>query len=327
MKFRYLFLVPLLIIQGFLFSSSVQAATSTNSIGPKFKLPDYVFQIPIGTLTKLNPVDCSSGTCNIPFLSQYIAAVYKYGLSIAGILGVLIMMAAGLLWMVSGGDTGKINKAKQLIMGSVTGLILVAGLVMFLSFINPDLVLNKVISIPSIERIEPTPDSDVDVVGGAGENPYQAGCVAAKKGDLSVCRSLANTVPAGLVGIAGGEKLTSSSYEKFKAAMECVKKKNNGKAPFYINDGWRPPLEQIAVKEAWTKKGQPGNAATPCCSNHGIGSAMDIGRIGGKMTWNFNDTSGLKECMNAQGLYARVNKYRGGVLLDDESWHWSPSGR
>lgn len=119
---------------------------------PKFKLPDYVFQIPIGTLSKLNTVDCSSGTCEIPFIAQYISAVYKYGLSIAGVLGVLMLMAAGLLWIVSGGDSGKITTAKNLIIGSVTGLILLVGLNLFLTFINPDLVNPQAITLESIER-------------------------------------------------------------------------------------------------------------------------------------------------------------------------------
>lgn len=121
---------------------------------PKFKLPDYVFQIPIGTLSKLNTVDCSSGTCEIPFIAQYISAVYKYGLSIAGVLGVLMLMAAGLLWIVSGGDSGKITTAKNLIIGSVTGLILLVGLNLFLTFINPDLVNPQAITLESIERKE-----------------------------------------------------------------------------------------------------------------------------------------------------------------------------
>lgn len=121
---------------------------------PKFKLPDYVFQIPIGTLSRLNTVDCSSGTCEIPFIAQYISAVYKYGLSIAGVLGVLMLMAAGLLWIVSGGDSGKITTAKNLIIGSVTGLILLVGLNLFLTFINPDLVNPQAITLESIERKE-----------------------------------------------------------------------------------------------------------------------------------------------------------------------------
>lgn len=296
----------------------ISGQASADSADPKFKLPDYVFQIPIGKLSKLVPVDCSSGTCEVPFISQYVNAVYEYSLTIAGVLGVLMLMAAGLLWMVSGGDSGKITKAKQMISGSILGLLLLVGLVTFLSFINPDLTKQKSIVLTNIERMEMEVDSDVTIVGGAGENPYQAGCVAAKNKDLSVCKAYGQTAPAGLVTTSNGKKLSNSSYVKFKAAMDCVKNKNNGKDIFYINGGWRSALGQIQAKEDWTKKGKPQNAATPCCSNHGIGSAMDLSRIDGKMSWDYNQKSGLTACMNAQGLYAK---------LSAEPWHWSPSGK
>ena len=120
----------------------------------KFKLPDYQFQIPIGNLSSLKMVDCSSGTCEVPFIAQYISAAYTYGLSIAAILAVLIIMAAGLLWMVSGGDSGKKGQAKKMILGSILGLALVVGLSLFLSFINPNLIITKNISLDNISRID-----------------------------------------------------------------------------------------------------------------------------------------------------------------------------
>ena len=133
---------------------SKPAVVTVAASEPKFKLPDYVFQIPIGKLVKLTTVDCSGGTCQIPFISQYVTAVYTYGLSVAGILGVLVLMAAGLLWLVSGGDSGKITTAKNLIVGSVTGLLLLVGLSLFLNFINPDLIKTKSIELESIDRKE-----------------------------------------------------------------------------------------------------------------------------------------------------------------------------
>ena len=130
--------------------SSISSSTSA-----KFNLPDYVFQIPIGNLSKLTAIDCSqSSTCEIPWISQYIAAVYNYGLSIGGIIAVLILMAAGLLWIVSGGDSNKINQAKKMIIGSVTGLFLFIGMYVFLGFINPDLQKLKNISMSTITRLD-----------------------------------------------------------------------------------------------------------------------------------------------------------------------------
>lgn len=128
--------------------------TPVSGAKAKFTLPDYTFQIPIGNLSSLKMVDCSSGTCEVPFIAQYISAAYTYGLSIAAILAVLIIMAAGLLWMVSGGDSGKKGQAKKMILGSILGLALVVGLSLFLSFINPNLIITKNISLDNISRID-----------------------------------------------------------------------------------------------------------------------------------------------------------------------------
>jgi len=154
--------------------------TALSAAEPKFKLPDYVFQIPIGKLSKLNTVDCSSGTCQIPFIAQYVSAVYEYGLSIAGVLGVLMLMAAGLLWMVSGGDSGKVTKAKQLIFGSVTGLLLLLGLSLFLGFINPDLIKTKTIDLESIQRKELEAQAD-EKLGNTAEEYKNKPCATSEE--------------------------------------------------------------------------------------------------------------------------------------------------
>ena len=147
-----------------------------NAASAKFNLPDYVFQIPIGSLSKLTAIDCSnSSKCEIPWIAQYISAVYNYGLSIGGIIAVLILMAAGLLWIVSGGDSNKINQAKKMIIGSVTGLILFIGMYVFLGFINPDLNNLKSISLDSIERKDLEIQAD-DKLGGTAEEFKNKSC-------------------------------------------------------------------------------------------------------------------------------------------------------
>lgn len=334
MKPKKLILLPILLVAlSFSFSNQVKAEyTSGEDIkkmysdektstpvptAPLFELPDYVFQIPIGKLSKLTPVDCSTGTCEVPFIAQYVSAIYTYGLSIAGVLGVLVLMTAGLLWMVSGGDSSKATQAKQLILGSVTGLLLLTGLTLFLNFINPDLSKNKNISLESIGRIEIEPYQDTDIMEVGGTTVYADGCKAARNDDLSVCRALANTVPVGLIdatGTKGTVKVDAAVYQKYLAAIDCVKKKNEGQALFGINESFRSAAKQISYKEKYPEK-----SATPCCSNHSSGVAMDINRLNGvKMSWEYNDSSGLTACMNANGLYAKLTK---------EPWHWSLTGK
>ena len=100
--------------------------------------------------------------------------------------------------------------------------------------------------------------------------------------------------------------------------MECVKEKNGGVSLFGINNSWRSPKRQVEIRLKYEQAGKSSQAALPCCSNHGSGQAIDINYLKGAMSWAYNEKSGLKECMNANGLYANI---------DSEPWHWSPTGK
>jgi|GEM_PF-888303 len=87
-------------------------------------------------------------------LARYIAAFYNWGLYIVGALAVLMLMAAGLIWLTSMGDPGKIGQAKKMIGGSIMGTALLVGAWFFLNTINPDLTklpsIDATIIIPSV---------------------------------------------------------------------------------------------------------------------------------------------------------------------------------
>jgi len=284
----------------------------TGPATPKFKLPDYTFQIPIGSLSTLTTVDCTNGSCSIPFISQYILAIYNYGLTAASVIAVLILMAAGLLWIVSGGDSGKITKAKQMIFGSVTGLLLLVSLNLFLTFINPDLVKMKNINIDVIREVV-MPDHEVVALG---DTPYADECAASRKGDFSLCQAsaTANKKPNGLVMVEGKE-VDATVAAEYKKAMVCVEK-INGKSLFFIGNSWRGPAKQIKYYADYKAGGTL--ASLPCCSNHGSGKAMDIYRKDGKlMNSTYSASVGLTKCMNDNGLYSTITI---------EPWHWSITG-
>jgi len=281
---------------------------------PKFKMPDFVFQTPIPGLAKLSTINCTS-TCEISWISEYIFAIYTYGLTIVGVIAVLILMAAGVLWIVSGGDSGKISKAKDMIVGSVTGLLLLVSMSLLLTYINPNLTQQKAISLEVVKAVN---FDDTEVIS-VSETPYGDACAASRKGDFSVCEAAAkeNIKPANLVSVEGKE-MNSSFAESYKKAMDCVIKQNKGKAIFKINEAWRSPAKQIEYYNIYLRDKQP-LASKPCCSNHGSGQAVDVNRAdGSKMSWTFNTSSGLTACMNENSLYANLPK---------EPWHWSPTGK
>ena len=112
---------------------------------------------------KLSEVVCSMNelgeyVCPIPWLSQYISGIYNYAISIVGILAAIVLMAGGVLWLVSGGDSARISRAKELIIGSVSGLIILMASYLILFQINPNLVSLKSITISNVTDTEPRSD-------------------------------------------------------------------------------------------------------------------------------------------------------------------------
>lgn len=133
-----------------------QANTVVEAKPPKFEIPK--FQIPISTVELTEPA-CSSTadgvfSCEVPWIGQYISGVYNYGLNIAGILAAIMLMAGGVLWLISGGDASRITQAKELIIGSITGLIILVGSYILLIQINPDLVSFQPLGIGTIRGME-----------------------------------------------------------------------------------------------------------------------------------------------------------------------------
>lgn len=285
-------------------------ATANNESSALFTPPD--FQVKIPGMKALTTVSCNEGNlCEIPWLGQYVVGLYGYALSIAGILAAIMLMAGGLIWLISAGDASKITQAKDIIIGSITGLVILAASFIILTQVNPDLISMKSISVTSIKKIVLN-DADVTIIG--GENPYATACAAAKKGDYSICKALGNSQPSTLIDLEN-VKVDAQVAEKYLDAMECVKLKN-GKYLFSINEAWRSAAKQLDYYN------QGKSTATPCCSNHGSGKALDLNRNGGQMSWEYNDSSGLTACMNAQGLYAKLNDGKW-----DEPWHWSLTGK
>lgn len=118
---------------------------------PRYILPDFTWQVKIPGMANLSTVECVD-KCEIPWISEYVFGVYDYLLSIAGVLAVVILMAAGLLWIVSGGDAGRIGQAKKMITGSVVGLMLLVSMNLLLTYINPALKQKTYLSLDVIQR-------------------------------------------------------------------------------------------------------------------------------------------------------------------------------
>ncbi|MFZ2310195.1 MAG: pilin [Patescibacteria group bacterium] len=126
---------------------------------PQISIPDSEFKttekVAVGT-TGIN--EQGNRVVSSDLLAKYINAFYKWGLSIASVISVLTLMAAGIMWIVSRGDSGMINKAKSLMAGSLTGIALLVSAWFILNTINPNLTRLPAIELETVSYKEITND-------------------------------------------------------------------------------------------------------------------------------------------------------------------------
>jgi len=147
MKNKLTLFLLLFVFFGITTASVASGASKNFTFTPQVGIPDSNFQtdqkIPIG--------EERNGTTSSTLLADYIRSFYIYALNILGVLAVLILMAGGVQWIISGGNTKKIESAKKMISGSLFGSFLLLGSYFILNTINPDLTKLPVIEMRSIE--------------------------------------------------------------------------------------------------------------------------------------------------------------------------------
>lgn len=107
-------------------------------------------------------------TCiEIPWISQYINAVYRYGVVIGSVIAVLSLMAGGLMYVLGGFNQTMLGKGKEMMTGAVMGLLLLLGSYMILNLINPNLVRMKPITVEVNKQVMSAPSSCSDILNDA----------------------------------------------------------------------------------------------------------------------------------------------------------------
>ncbi len=99
--------------------------------------------IPLETIPTLG--NTTSGTD----LSGYLETVFAFGISIAGIMAVAMIVIGGIQYITAYGNAGAVGDAKNRITQALLGLLLAIGAWLILNTINPDLAKGK-LTIPPI---------------------------------------------------------------------------------------------------------------------------------------------------------------------------------
>lgn len=105
-----------------------------------------------------------------PDLSSFLNQLYKICIGAAAGIAVLQIVRAGILFMTNKGSVSENEKARELLQGSVFGLILVLSPVIVFGIINPK-ILELNFSAESLRTADPAPTSDTPppVIPATGE--------------------------------------------------------------------------------------------------------------------------------------------------------------
>jgi len=111
---------------GFIFFSNINFTLAVEPLKLQVPIPGGKSEISFNATTK--PI------------GEYIQWLYSYAISIVGIVATIMLMFGGFTWLTAGGSGEKVGKARDIIFGSLTGLVLALTSYTILTLINPDLV-------------------------------------------------------------------------------------------------------------------------------------------------------------------------------------------
>lgn len=130
-----------------------QNPTSTQ----KFRPIDPTLNVPIPGVS-FTPADQltaesvdGSKRFSIPYIGEYIGGVVGYAMSVIVLIALLMILLAGVRWILARGDASAIKEAKHMITGAIGGVCIALGAYGILSVINPDLTVFKSVNVTAVQ--------------------------------------------------------------------------------------------------------------------------------------------------------------------------------
>ncbi|MBI3046209.1 MAG: hypothetical protein HYY86_01520 [Candidatus Harrisonbacteria bacterium] len=187
---------------------------------------EYKTQVPI-------PCDPSFGLGSCPSLQTpagYIARIYQFGLMIVGLLAFGGIVYGALKYILSAGNVGSQQDAKDQITQAVLGLVLLLGAFIILYTINPSLTFLRNPNAPVLDLSVLTPPEEEggqkqDLIGGGGEGDPLCAAALDAGVNLNISGQAKTGKEVGEVGQAVSKKageILGSSGEK-RTGPQCLK--------------------------------------------------------------------------------------------------------
>ncbi|MFA6995327.1 MAG: pilin [Patescibacteria group bacterium] len=135
-------------------SAAAKAAAKTTTDNVNYTPLTFYPQIGISSFDGPTAVGSFiKGKMSSNLLATYIEVIYNYGMSVVGILAAIVLMGGGILWLTSAGNDSKITQAKELIGGSIAGLVILFSSWILLNTINPDILKMKPIVTTFVQTL------------------------------------------------------------------------------------------------------------------------------------------------------------------------------
>ena len=133
-------------------SSPTEQSTSIGFTPPDPQAPKI--SLPIPGFVGFSQVKVEDGSINVPWIAEYVNAIYNFMLAIAGGVASFIFIVAGFMYITARGDAGKVGKAKKMMSNALVGIFMTFGAFLILYTINPELTSFKSIRLDVIKRNE-----------------------------------------------------------------------------------------------------------------------------------------------------------------------------
>ncbi len=126
-------------------SQEVTVAAPFHSITPELgvPIPGLVF----------SPATQEGDYTIIPFLAQYISAVYRYAVGLAIIAAIIMVVYGGFRYLLGAG-LGDIKAGRQIILDAIIGLLVALSAYTLLNIVNPETLNLEAIKLKTVEPID-----------------------------------------------------------------------------------------------------------------------------------------------------------------------------
>lgn len=159
--------------------ASAGAATEKPAKPPP---PPIIPQLSV-KIPNLSPFTAPGGSFTqgyiIPYIGQYISAVYAWALGLVSVLAVAMIAWAGIKWQTAGADASRVESAKATITNAAIGLVMALSSYLVLWTLNPKLVEFQALKIDVVPTIAFDPSIETQLGGVSIESANQVASAAA----------------------------------------------------------------------------------------------------------------------------------------------------